>query len=277
MIIVTCFLLVFTFSLGACKRDKVEASILSGSVILEAPSFQTLSNDNTFTASIAPTYLSLNAENNSLTLYLLGASNNSPYYNAYPVTIGTPISDVPIFSTLSYSDSNEAYTNIYSSIGTTGSINVFINSEQDLLTVFTSLTYVDVYLETQSLRYVYYNSSNQVVFTLLIDNLNNPLQSFEKRYNCNLFISNTANIDQQLLDLYYNNGYGNGYSNGYNAGYYKGISVGSNVDTPFALLTNSVNSLFNVKFFGEFGLDTLLYIAFGAIIIGIILKMFAGG
>ncbi len=272
-----CFMLVFTVVFGVCKRDNVKASILTGSIILEAPSFQTLSLDNSYTASVSPSYIALNTVDNSLTLYLLGASDNTPYYTAFPITIGTPISDVPIFSKISYNEANETYTNIYSPIGNSGSINVMIKSDIDYTALFTSLSYVDVTLETNSLRYTYYNSSHEVLFTLLFENLSNPLNLFVKRYNCNIFISNTSNIDQQLLDLYYNNGYGNGFTNGYNKGYYKGVEDGSSVDTPLAFLTNSVNSFFNIKFFGDFGVDTLLYIVFGTVIIGIIIKIFLGG
>lgn len=85
----------------------------------------------------------------------------------------------------------------------------------------------------------------------------------------------------------FNDGAGQGYDDGFvegkEIGYNDGLSVGfqdgfnQNKSGGFGWLISSVQAFLDVKFFGDFGIGTLLYVGLGITLVTLFLKMFAGG
>lgn len=70
-----------------------------------------------------------------------------------------------------------------------------------------------------------------------------------------------------------------GYENGYNAGHSLGYQEGfdSSGAGGFSWLISSVQSFLDTKFFGDFGIGTLLYVGLGIALCSLFIKFFAGG
>lgn len=69
------------------------------------------------------------------------------------------------------------------------------------------------------------------------------------------------------------------FMNGYNSGYSVGFQEGFNQSKSggFGWLVSSVQQFLDVKFFGDFGIGTLIYVMLGTVFVMLFLKFFAGG
>lgn len=72
--------------------------------------------------------------------------------------------------------------------------------------------------------------------------------------------------------------YNLGYYDGYNEGKRVGFEEGAAAElSPIRVIANGVNSLLDIKIFGNVSLSTVLSISFGCIMLGLVIKIFLGG
>lgn len=77
----------------------------------------------------------------------------------------------------------------------------------------------------------------------------------------------------------FDKGQSQGYTNGYNVGKSEGYQLGFEAAGAggFSWLISSVQSFLDTKFFGDFGIGTLLYVGLGIMLCTLFIKFFAGG
>lgn len=123
---------------------------------------------------------------------------------------------------------------------------------------------------------VRYESSE---FTLRLEGLYNT-RYYNYWFGAPTYINasvNVSTVSQALIQQSYSNGFGVGYSQGYDVGYEEGLVTAGVDTTPFGVLVNSVNSFLKIDIFGNVSIADLLSIAFGLIMLGIVIKIFLGG
>lgn len=99
-------------------------------------------------------------------------------------------------------------------------------------------------------------------------------EGYDEGYNFGFVTGDSEGYDRGYTTAYnaaYDVGYDVGHSDGYQEGFNQSKSGG------FGWLISSVQQFLDVKFFGDFGIGTLLYVALGITLVSLFLKMFAGG
>ena len=91
----------------------------------------------------------------------------------------------------------------------------------------------------------------------------------------NLIVSFVGSDYDDLGQSFYDRGYNTGYNQGKSDGFQQGFDVSGNGG--FGWLISSVQSFLDTKFFGDFGVGTLLYVGLGIALCSLFIKFFGGG
>jgi hypothetical protein len=128
------------------------------------------------------------------------------------------------------------------------------------------------------LSYSILNSDNDILLTVYLS-----MSLFTVEGTWSTFGFNWCYMSYSNLMEAFENGYLQGKligeSEGYELGYSDGFREGQNtvVPSPFEMIVDGVDRFFNITLFGDVKISTIFMIAFGSLMLGILLKVFLGG
>lgn len=253
------------FGLGSCstKKPYKQASAASTSNIID------------ITTNFQPQLYILNGDTSICKLVpdlSFRIANNTLYYwrDGFIDILDVNNIEVPIYyyyengSSFSY-HSADVIVNV-----SVSNVNVF----SDILTSKKQITNVSVLNEVNSkLNHVRYNFYNNSSLLFYVDLRREPLPSSGFNVSINsshypwykFYISSGDSSLQQ---------YNLGYNHGYEVGYNKGLSESLPDISPWQVLVQGVDDLFNAKIFGNISVGLLFELGLGIILFGFMAKLF---
>lgn len=113
------------------------------------------------------------------------------------------------------------------------------------------------------LYFLYYDYLDNLILKLSIADISLDGVTSQKISAFNIIRGGELPVDPEI-----GSAYNEGYANGYNEGLNDAESM-----QPWGVLSNMVTAFFDIKLFGDFGIDILLYIAFGFVALTLVIKI----
>lgn len=292
-----CIITLFSLVFVGCKRDNVKASVISSNGgFIELPSIAVYSDrtgkDNSFVPTMYLGQLSPVVDDNTpFTLSYLrteSGSETDTYLETYVFGSDTDIFLHYGYGDMIYNQGNIAmyYTTKFNNLSYYASnrfsrLTVLIQEYDSIVDIIANAVDMSVDIQWDTLTYTI-NDMNKTIFSFRIDHIihtdlfTDDDGDFASFSQINV-IANSNIPSQALLDNMYNTGYNKGYNNGYNNGYNVGVDDGFGATTPFDVFVDTVERFLNIELFGFFKISHLLYLTFGMILLGIVIKVFLGG
>lgn len=263
LLLTLCFIV--AFGLGSCsiKKSYKQASAASTSNVFD------------ITTNFQPQLYIINGDSSICKLVpdlSFRIANNTLYYwrDGFIDILDVNNIEVPIYyyyedgSKFSY---NAAYVIVNVSVS---NVNVF----SDILTSKKQITNVSVLNEVNSkLNHVRYNFYNNSSLLFYVDLRREPLPTsgFNVSFNSSdypwyKFYITFGDSSLQQYNL--------GYNHGYELGYNKGLSESLPDISPWQVLVQGVDDLFNAKIFGNISVGLLFELGLGIILFGFMAKLF---
>lgn len=270
-----CIITLYSLVFVGCKRETTLASsVTSDSPLIELPTIPlyTIDENTTYVNAGYIPSLYLGELNGQFIFYYAsigGSLANLDYGVATVLPVDTAVTFSPKYVSLN-SGNNIEIRDLFLSGGATITIS---NTSYDYL--FQNCAYIGFEFVNNTITYYFFNSTRNNIGNVTIRNI--YVRDNVAYADYDYFIFTTLSSSANATELV-NRAYSQGYDLGYNQGYTQGVNDGAEIDfNLFDTLASSVNSLLDIKLFGDFSISTLLYISFGLIMIGIVIKVFMGG
>lgn len=259
---------VLTLSLFGCNKKKANASTITSDVpLIELPAIP-FTDLTTMDGGYIPS-IYLGYSNNSFIFYY-AIPNDSLANFDYNIPTLLPTNTAVTFSP------NYVYIDISNNISIKplhiGGGSTITISDVSYEYLAQTCAYIGYEFINTTLTYYMFNSNRNVIATITLNNV--YLQDNFTMADYDYYIFTTISSSANTTDLV-NLAYRQGYDVGYNDGYTKGIQVTNG--SPLGIIANSVDAFLDINLFGDFKISTLLYISFGMILVGIVIKVFLGG
>lgn len=151
----------------------------------------------------------------------------------------------------------------------------------NFFTIWTGNCYIYNAENGNYLSYTFYNSSGALkafinIYFNGVAYITNPVNDVSFTFTPVYFDAPSESVDS-IYSAGYDLGYSAGYKNGVEYGYYEGIGSEYADKSPWEIVAQSVDTFLDTEFFGNVSMSDLLLIAFGLLMLGIVIKVFLGG